>query len=508
MLSRGVSIRLKLLGAMALVTLIAATAYALVAMDARRAAVIREADGKLRVGAYAVRTGLGPGYHDRIVDSRSIPKADFDRIVFGHDELCRETGLQYLWSVMVLDGKVVFTSATHSVLTDPASDCARFLEEHTDPDVYAAALRTMRPVFTTFDNKWGKGRMVLVPEYDKHQRPHIHAASIGLDQLESAVARTVAESIIISVVIALVGVGLSYVLARSLSVPLIRLTEAAQQMAQGDLDARLAPGGSREVSLLCQSLDRMRTAIRTQFNALRQEIVVRREAEQQFRASERHFAHAAERNRRLVQELEHRVRNNLAGLIGLVGLMKSTSKDMDSFAGAIESRLRAMSLVQRLLVESEWGQVDLRGLVVSTLDAMRPLARHEIPVAVAGPPLPLMPEQVTPLTLVLAEWFTNSTKYGAHSVPQGRLKISWETHLQAQEPNIRLTWQERDGPRIEEPVSPSLGTDLVYSFVTRELRGQCWLQFPPEGADHTIEFPSPLSALPMLPASSPSLRTS
>lgn len=493
---------------MALVTLVAAAAYALITLDARRDAVIREADGKLLVGAYAVRTGLGPDYHDRIFDSRSVAPLEFERIVRNHDELCRETGLQYLWSVMLLNGKLVFTSATHSMLNDPASECAGFLEEHTDPGVYAEALRTMRPVFTTFNNKWGTGRMVLLPDYDKHQRPHIHAASISLVQLERAVARTAAESIAVSTVIALVAFVASYLLARWLARPLIRLTDAAQQMAQGDLDVQLVPGGSRELTLLYQSLDRMRTAIRTQFNALRQEIVVRREAEQRLRASERHFARAAERNQRLVQELEHRVRNNLAGLIGLVGLMKSTSRDVETFANAIEGRLRAMSLVQRLLVESGWGQVDLRGLVISAIDAMRPLARHEIPVEFIGPPLPLMPEQVTPLTLVFAEWFTNSTKYGAHSVPQGRLKIAWEAQLQAHEPQIRLTWQERGGPRIDKPVSPSLGTDLVYGFVTRELRGQCWVQFPPEGADHAIEFPCAVSSLPPAPAPAPTPRIS
>jgi two-component sensor histidine kinase/HAMP domain-containing protein len=307
-------------------------------------------------------------------------------------------------------------------------------------------------------------------------------------------------------IVTLVAFAVSWVLARSLSVPLVRLTEAAQRMAKGDLDVQFASGGSRELSVLSELLNKMRAAIRTQLTALRQEVVVRREAEQALRQSERHFAGLAERNQRLVQEVEHRVRNNLAGLISLVGLMKSTSRDIDSFATAIESRLRAMAHVQRLLVESEWGQVGLHELIRSTIEAMRPLTRFQNPVDIQGPPVSLLPEQVTPLTLVLVEWFTNSTKYGAHSTPQGRLKINWEVLLQAQEPNIRLTWQERGGPRIDRPTTPSLGTDLVYGFVTRELRGQCWIQFPPEGAEHAIEFPCLLSPLP-LPSVPPASKT-
>lgn len=495
-MERGISIRLRLLGALTLVTLIAATAYAAVALKVRRDAIIREADGKLLVAACGVKAWLGPDYHDRIVDRHSITKAEFDGIVAAHDRICLETGLQYLWSVMVLDGRIVFTSATHSVLTDPTSDCATFLEEHTDPRVHDIVLATMRPHYSTFDNKWGKGRMVLLPEYDRHGRQVIHAASIRLSELESALARTVVESFVISAVILLAALGVSWLLARSLSVPLIQLTEAAHSMAQGNLDVRLTPGGSRELIVLCESLDTMRKAIRTQLATLRQEIAVRREAEQKLRDNERESLQAIERNQRLVQEVEHRVRNNLAGLISLVGLMKVTSKDLDAFATAIEGRLRAMAHVQRMLVESQWGQVELRELIRSTLDAMSPLARHEHRALLDGPPVSLMPEQVTPLTLVLVEWFTNSCKYGAHSTAQGRLKIHWEIRLQVHDPHIRLTWQERGGPRIDRPITPSLGTELVYGFVTRELRGQCWLQFPPEGADHAIEFPCLLSALP------------
>jgi two-component sensor histidine kinase/HAMP domain-containing protein len=486
---RGISIQLKLLAAMGLVTLLAAGAFTVITLDARQNAIFREAEGKLLVAARAVREGLGPGYHDRIVDISSVSEEQFDRTVAAHNQFCRDAGLQYMWSVMVLDGRIVFTSATHSDLTDPDSDCAGFLEDHPDPQVYAQALATMRPHFTSFDNRWGRGRMLLLPEYDAHHRPVIHAASIRLADLERALAWTVVESTLISALAVAAALGLSWLLARSLSLPLVRLTEAARRMALGDLDVRLEPGGLRELSGLCASMDSMRKAIRAQLTALRQEIVVRREAEQRVRDSERHFARLAERNQRLVQEVEHRVRNNLAGLVSLVGLMRHTTGDVDAFAAAIEGRLRGMAHVQQMLVQSQWGSVQMRELVASTLNAMQPLARHQPAIAIDGPAIPLLPEQVMPLTLVLVEWFTNSCKYGAHSAPGARLRIGWKMGLQAHEPHASLTWQERDGPRIEAAAAPSLGTELVYGFVTRELRGQCWMQFPPDGADHAIEFP-------------------
>jgi hypothetical protein len=67
----------------------------------------------------------------------------------------------------------------------------------------------------------------------------------------------------------------------------------------------------------------------------------------------------AEFNRRLALEVDHRVRNNLAGLLSLVGAMREKSKDVRSFAGSIEGRLLAMTHVHEVLAETDWRAVDL-----------------------------------------------------------------------------------------------------------------------------------------------------
>ena len=94
----------------------------------------------------------------------------------------------------------------------------------------------------------------------------------------------------------------------------------------------------------------------------------------------------------------------------------------------------------------------------------------------------------------LLEWFTNSSKYGAHSVAGGRVDITWDLMPPGVGGlrDLRLRWRESGGPppvAKEGATTPSLGTELVRSFAGRELRGRCVLRYPPSGAEHLLEFP-------------------
>jgi two-component sensor histidine kinase len=105
--------------------------------------------------------------------------------------------------------------------------------------------------------------------------------------------------------------------------------------------------------------------------------------------------------------------------------------------------------------------------------------------------------------MILLEWFTNSGKYGAHSLPTGRVEVSWEL---ADGPKkgpgakangdgaagqiVRLRWRESGGPPVKQRTPPaSLGTELVKGFASLELRGRFEAAYPRKGAEYLLEFP-------------------
>ncbi len=233
--------------------------------------LINEADARLLSAAEFAREMLGPDYHDRIVDASSVSKERFRQIVARNDDLCRRLRLQYLWSVLLVDNRIVFTSATHSNLTDPNSPYASFFETHRDPGSFAPALTSEGMVsFSSFKNEWGRGRQVLVPRKDARGRTYIFGASVQLMELEGLVRRTVFTSVGIGLAILAGALLLAMALARSVTAPVARLTEAAKLMATGDLDVSLTPSGTHELQSLSDSLDQMRRGIKQYVANLRE----------------------------------------------------------------------------------------------------------------------------------------------------------------------------------------------------------------------------------------------
>lgn len=235
-------------------------------------------------------------------------------------------------------------------------------------------------------------------------------------------------------------------------------------------------------------------------DALRREVEERTRAEEGLRTSQEQLRHSISRaesaagySRRLAREVEHRVRNNLMGLLGLVSAMKSRARDVGSFAAAIEGRLLAMHHVHCMLAATDFQSVDMSTLVRSLLEAAENLGCEKVNLHVEGPAVALTPQQSLALSVILMEWFVNSCKYGAHSSAGATVRITWRIEERQTVPRrrqyVQLHWHEQGGPPVAAPRAASLGTEIVQGFANNELGGRCELRFPPGGVDHLLEFP-------------------
>ena len=262
------ALRLRLRGlflmAMLILVMLVTTTCFVIVYHVHRTDVIQNANIQLLTAGHMARTLLGGGYHSRIVDKSSISKEEFDRVVANYDELCLKLGLQYIWSLMELDGKLVFTTATHSVLTNKNSDCATFLEEHTNPEAYRHAFATMQMEFSTFHDKWGAGRMVLLPAWDPKHRKYLFAASTRMDDFEALMRQTLAESALVGLFFFVVFSLLAWLLSRWLTRPLATVTNAIRHLAQGQSDTAIQQYGFQELSELSDAFQHMRATIRKQ----------------------------------------------------------------------------------------------------------------------------------------------------------------------------------------------------------------------------------------------------
>lgn len=220
-----------------------------------------------------------------------------------------------------------------------------------------------------------------------------------------------------------------------------------------------------------------------------QDITDRKNAEEALRRSEEHYRRAAESNRRLLNEVNHRVRNNLGNLLGMISMLRRRAATSAQLAESLERCIQAMAQTQDLLARAQWSGLDLRNLLHNAIESVRSSTQHNVNVQLDGPPTRISARQSLPLTLMTLELLTNSIKYGAHHSPTGMLSITWQIVEREGKPCVRLRWVESGGPPITGPIARSIGTELIDGFVSFELGGTCTLGFPEPGVDHTLEFP-------------------
>jgi PAS domain S-box-containing protein len=165
------------------------------------------------------------------------------------------------------------------------------------------------------------------------------------------------------------------------------------------------------------------------------------------------------RERMLVREVEHRARNLLAVVQGLVHLTDApTVKD---FKSAIGKRIRALARTNGAIAASRWEGASLRSIVDEELAPYINEATGNI--RVSGEDVLLDPATAQSITLVLHELTTNAAKYGALSADDGILEICW-TISPEPERRIDLHWTESGLNAVSPPSKTGFGTKVIMAF--------------------------------------------
>jgi len=195
---------------------------------------------------------------------------------------------------------------------------------------------------------------------------------------------------------------------------------------------------------------------------------------------------AEERQRVLIAELDHRVKNALATVSSVVSQTGVGSRSVANFVAALDGRLRSMATTHELLSSGRWQGISLTELIRHEL---APYAtRHN--TKISGPEVVLRPEAGQAMAMVLHELATNAAKHGALSTKKGRVSIRWDRPLNGHPPRLVLEWQEIDGPAVEAPGKPSYGTSTIRDLIPYELGGAVDFVLAPDGVKCRLELPA------------------
>jgi two-component sensor histidine kinase/DNA-binding response OmpR family regulator len=188
---------------------------------------------------------------------------------------------------------------------------------------------------------------------------------------------------------------------------------------------------------------------------------------------------AEERQNLLAREVDHRAKNALALAQSIVRLTRS--ENVKAYIQAVEGRINALARVHTILSLSNWQGAEIGRLVDEEL---APYSTGD-QVAFSGSQIQLRPATAQTLALALHELVTNSAKYGALSTMSGRVSIKWWIEAEI----LRMVWEERDGPVVQEPLSRGFGTRSVIASIESQLGGQADFDWRSEGLVCRLSVP-------------------
>jgi PAS domain S-box-containing protein len=191
---------------------------------------------------------------------------------------------------------------------------------------------------------------------------------------------------------------------------------------------------------------------------------------------------AETRQRLLVNELNHRVKNTLAIIQGIAQQSFKGAAVPPDVRSAFEARLAALSAAHNLLTRENWETASIRQIVG---DAVRPYGASR--VSLEGEDLRLTPKTAVSLALAVHELGTNASKYGALSNSEGRVEVSWA----GEAGQLSFVWRETGGPPVAPPATRGFGTRMIERSLAAEFGGRARIDFRPEGVVCTVEAALP-----------------
>lgn len=185
----------------------------------------------------------------------------------------------------------------------------------------------------------------------------------------------------------------------------------------------------------------------------------------------------------VMRELTHRSKNLLAVIQAMARQTAAKSDNTEDFVESFSARLQAMAASHDLLVSQSWYGADFRELILTHLGQSIDPSGPQIELK--GDSCSVTADAAQNLGLALHELTTNAAKYGALSVLDGKLSLTWERV----DGNVRLSWVESNGPVVVEPTRNGFGRMLLEQLVGAALDGTVTIEFAPEGLRCVIEFP-------------------
>ena len=192
-----------------------------------------------------------------------------------------------------------------------------------------------------------------------------------------------------------------------------------------------------------------------------------------------------ERQELLIAELNHRVRNILSLIRGLIKQSQGSVSSLRQYTLMLGGRIEALARAHDQITTDHWDAAPLRTMIEAEAKAfLSAKAEH---LALDGPPVLLEPQAFSTLALVMHELMTNAAKYGALCDSSGRVNVTWNVDDLG---DLKLRWEEEGGPPVQAPKRRGFGSTIIEHSVAFDLKGESSIDYALSGVRVALKVPA------------------
>ncbi|MBT9369098.1 cache domain-containing protein [Rhizobium sp. CSW-27] len=387
------------------------------------------------------------------------------------------TSQRWVFNVLMPLPAELASAGAALVLTQNAEDLQRLINTDSLPKGWSVAVLDQTGHVVTSTAAWAGERAPFAPEtlalmtgmsgtiedvgreprqmYGYAQLPEWSWKVVVWGPIATAQATILTTSrylIVGSLAILLVGLAVAYLVARQLRGPIQEIAAMAERIGRGEIvspvETRITEANQVAVALSNASFDR---------------------------------SEAEDRVHLIMHELVHRTKNIMTLVQAMMRQLARRGTSMEAFQQAIGERLQGLGKSIEMLAQEQWAGVPIARVVAMHLETFVETRNR---VDVRGPDFVLRAEAVQNLGLVLHELATNSVKYGALSVPEGRVDLGWSAVAGSEgeeEALLTIRWEERGGPPVSQPVATGFGTTIIRRHAAASFSAQVEVEYASEG---------------------------
>ena len=197
---------------------------------------------------------------------------------------------------------------------------------------------------------------------------------------------------------------------------------------------------------------------------------------------------AERRQALLMRELHHRVKNTLATVQAIMGSTARTAANMEEFQTALIGRIAALAKTHVLLSDVAHA-VSFDAILRSELDAFDDGTGDR--VRLNGPPVDIPPQLAVSLGMIVHELTTNAAKFGALSVHDGKVDVTWSETIEAARRRLDFGWTESGGPAVNKPSHQGFGSRMLEFVLPGQIQARTAIDYRPEGVRVQCSVPMP-----------------